>query len=156
KPDMAAFEKMENEHLAAAQKSIDQLVAVKGTRTVENTLSLYDEAIRQFNSSAYLAGLMEHAHPDKAFRDKAAEMTRKTSAAITAMALNQDVYKALSGIDLSKADAVTRYYVNRQLLQFRLAGVDKDQATRDKIRQLNDKLTDLQSKFGENIAEDTK
>jgi thimet oligopeptidase len=156
KPDAAAFEKIENDHLAAAQKSLEQMLVVKGPRTVANSLSLYDEALHQFDSASYLAGLMEHVHPDKAFRDKAAEMTRKTSAAVTAMSLNQDVYKALSAIDLTKADPVAKYYVERQLLEFRLAGVDKDQATRDKIKQLNDKLTDLQSKFEENIAEDTK
>ncbi len=128
KPDAAAFEKIENDHLAAAQKSLDQLLAVKGPRTVENSLTIYDNAVREFGSAAYLSGLMEHVHPDKAFRDKAAEMTRKVSAAVTAMALNQDVYKALSGIDLSKADPVAKYYVTRQLLQFRLAGVDKDQS----------------------------
>lgn len=156
KPDVAAFEKLENEHLAAAQKSIDQVVAVTEKNTVDNTLAPYDEALRQLNASAYFAGLMEHVHPDKTYRDKAAEMTRKTSAAFTAVALNPKVYKALSGIDLSKADPITKYYVNRQLLQFRLAGVDKDDATREKIRKLNDKSTELQSKFGENIAEDTK
>ena len=32
KPDIVAFEKMENARLAAAQKSIDQIVAVKGTQ----------------------------------------------------------------------------------------------------------------------------
>lgn len=156
KPDSAAFEKIENDHLAAAQKLLDQMLAVKGARSVENTLSLYDEAIRHFDSAGYFAGLMEHVNPDKSYRDKAAEMTRKTSAALTAMSLNQDVYKALSAIDLKSADAVTKHYVERHLLQFRLAGVDKDQPTRDKIRQLNDKLTELQSKFGENIAEGTK
>ena len=156
KPDATAFEKIENDHLAAAQKSLDQLLAVKGPHTVANSLALYDEAVHQFDSAGYLSGMMEHVHPDKAFRDKAAEMTRKVSAAVTAMSLNQDVYKALSGIDLSKADPVAKYYVTRQLLEFRLAGVDKDQATRDKIKKLNDQLTDLQSKFEENIAEGTK
>ena len=38
KPDAAAFEKLEAERLAAAQKHIDRLLAVTGTRTVENTL----------------------------------------------------------------------------------------------------------------------
>jgi Zn-dependent oligopeptidase len=156
KPDADAFEKVENDRLAAAQKSIDQVVAVSGKNTVENTLVPYDEALRQLGASAYFAGLMEHVHPDKAYRDKAAEMTRKTSAAITAVALNPKVYKALSSIDLAKADPTTQYYVHRQLLQFRLAGVDKDDATREKIRQLNDKSTELQSKFSQNIAEDTR
>ncbi|HVZ17502.1 MAG TPA: M3 family metallopeptidase, partial [Terriglobales bacterium] len=154
KPDAAAFEKIENNYLAAAQKDVDQVVAVKGPRTTANTLAPYDDALRNLNSAGYCAGLMQQVHPEAAFRDKAEEMTRKVSAAGTALALNQGVYHALSALDVSKADAITKYYVNRQLLEFRLAGVDKDEATRNKIRDLNDKLTELQSKFDRNISDD--
>ena len=52
KPDVSAFEKMENDRLAAAQREVDTLVAVKGARSVENTLAPFDEAIRQINSAA--------------------------------------------------------------------------------------------------------
>jgi hypothetical protein len=45
KPDATAFEKIVNDRLAEGQKSIDKLVAVKGARTIENTLVPYDEAI---------------------------------------------------------------------------------------------------------------
>ncbi|HKC71577.1 MAG TPA: hypothetical protein VKB60_08140, partial [Terriglobales bacterium] len=126
KPDVAAFEKTENDHLAASQKAVDRILAVKGARTVDNTLAPFDEASRQLNSAAYFAGLMQQVHPDAGFRDHATEMTRKVSAAQTALALNRDVYHALAALDLSPADAATRYYVQRQLLEFRLAGVDKD------------------------------
>ena len=71
KPDAAAFEKIVNDRLAAGQKSIDKIVAVKGTRTIENTLVPYDEAIRQVNIGNYLANMMFQVHPDAAFRDKA-------------------------------------------------------------------------------------
>ena len=156
KPDTAAFDKAENDYLATAQKDIETLTAVKGPRTVTNTLALYDDAVRNLDSASYFAGLMQQVHPDADFRDKAEEMTRKVSAAATALSLNQDVYKALSGVDLSKADAATKYYVSRQLLEFRLAGVDKDEATRNRLKQLNDKLTDLQSKFDRNISDGTR
>ena len=66
--------------------------------------------------------LMQQVHPDAKFRDAATEMTRKASAAATALSLNREVYQALSALDLAKADAATRHYVSRQLLQFRLAG----------------------------------
>jgi thimet oligopeptidase len=71
----------------------------------------------------------------------------------TALSLNQDVYHALSSLDVSKADAATRYYVQRQLLEFRLAGVDKDDATRAKLKKLQDQLTEDQSMFDRNIAD---
>jgi hypothetical protein len=48
-------------------------------------------------------------------------MTTKVSSAATALSLNRDVYNALATLKLSKADASTHYYVQRQLLEFRLA-----------------------------------
>jgi len=156
RPDVTAFEKIENDRLAAGQRAIDTLIAVKGTRTVENTLLPYDEAVRQNNSAGYLAELMEQVHPEAAFRDHATAMLTKASAAQTATALNRDVYKALAALDLSNADAATRYYVQRQLLEFRLAGVDKDDATRARLKKLNDQATEQQSMFDRNISDGQK
>jgi thimet oligopeptidase len=156
KPDVAAFEKIENDRLAAGQKSIDVLLAVKGARTIENTLVPFDEAFHQINSASYFAGLMEQVHPDAAFRDHATAMVTKASAASTAIALNHEVYSALAAIDLSKADAATKYYVQRQLLEFRLAGVDKDDATRTRLKKLNDQATEEQSMFDRNISDGKK
>ncbi len=156
KPDIAAFEKMENDRLAAGQAAIDQILAVKGARTIENTLAPYDEVVRQYNSAGYLAVLLQQVHPDAKFRDSATAMTSKVGAAGSALALNQGVYKALAAIDLTKADAATKYYVQRQLLEFKLAGVDKDDATRAKLKTLLDKLTDLQSTFDRNISDDQR
>ena len=156
KPDADAFEKIVNDRLAEGQKSIDKIVAAKGARTIENTLVPYDEAIRQFNTGNYLANMMFQVHPDAAFRDRASTMTQKASAVLTALSLNRDVYKALSALDLSKVDAVTRYYVQRQLLEFRLAGVDKDDATRARLKQLNDDLTGEVTLYERNVADDQR
>jgi thimet oligopeptidase len=156
KPDVAAFEKIESDRLAAGQRAIDTLLAVKGVRTIENTLVPFDQAVQQNNSAGYFAGLMEQVHPDSAFRDHATAMLTKASAAQTAIALNHDVYNALAALDLSKADAATKYYVQRQLLEFRLAGVDKDEATRARLKKLNDQATEEQSMFDRNISDDKK
>lgn len=156
KPDVPAFEKIETDRLAAGQKSIDALLAAKGSRTIENTLAPLDEAFHQINSAAYFAGLMEQVHPDATFRDHATAMLTKASAAQTAIALNHDVYNALAAIDVSKADAATKYYVQRQLLEFRLAGVDKDEATRARLKKLNDQAVEEQSMFDRNISDGKK
>jgi thimet oligopeptidase len=153
KPNVAAFEKIENEHLDAAQRSIDGISAGRGPRTIENTLAPYDEAIRQIDSAQYFADVMQKVHPDATFRDHATAMLTKASALATALSLNRDVYQALASLDVSKADRATRYYVQRTLLEFRLAGVDKDDATRARLKQLNDELTEEQSVFVRNIAD---
>jgi thimet oligopeptidase len=153
RPDVPAFEKIENDRLGAAQHSTDLLVAVKGARSIENTLVPFDEAIRQVNSAAYLAALMQQVHPDSGFRDHATTMLTKASAVQTAISLNHDVYNALATLDLSQADSATRYYVQRQLLLFRLAGVDKDDATRARLKKLQDQSTEEQSRLDRNIAD---
>jgi thimet oligopeptidase len=156
KPDVTAFEKIETDRLAASQRSIDTLLTATGPRTIQNTLAPLDEAFHQINSAAYFAQLMEQVHPDTTFRDHATAMLTKASAAQTAIALNHEVYNALAAVDLSRSDAATRYYVQRQLLEFRLAGVDKDDATRARLKKLNDQATEEQSMFDRNIADGQK
>jgi thimet oligopeptidase len=156
RPDADAFAARENERIAAAQRSIEQLLAVQGQRTIANTLGPYDEAIRQLNAANDFAAVMQAVHPDAAFRDRATAMTAAISDVQAGLALNQAVYQALAGLDASQADAATRYYLQRQLLEFRLAGVDKDQATRTRLKALQDRLTDDLSAFDRNINDDVR
>jgi thimet oligopeptidase len=154
--DATGFDKIENARLASAQRSIDQILAVKGPNTIDNTLAPYDEAVRQINAANYLASLMEAVHPEAAFRDRATAMIRKVSALQTAVSLNRGVYQALTATPVSHADPATQYYVRRQLLEFRLAGVDKDDAGRARLKVLNDDLTKEQSAFDRNINDGEK
>jgi thimet oligopeptidase len=156
KPDVAAFEKIVDGRLAGANGAITQLTAYKGPRTIDNTVGPFDEAVRQINAALYFSALMQQVHPEEKFRDAATEMVRKASAAQTDLSLNRAVYDALASLDVSKADAATQYYVKRQLLEFRLAGVDKDEATRAKLKKLNDDLTAEQAAFDRNISDDQK
>ena len=155
-PDAATFERQENEHLAAAQRAIDELLAVKAPRTIANTLAPYDEAQRQLYNADALANLMENLHPDAAFRDTATALTKKISAAGTELALNHEVYLALAALDLSAADPATRFYVERELRSYRLGGVNLSAAKRARLKRLQDQLTDATSAFDRNIADDTR
>ena len=151
--DPATFEKRINEQLDLSQKSVDQLLAVKRTRTLQNTLAPYDDAVQHLDTAYYQSSLMQIVNPDAAIRDRAQAMVQKVSAVATALALNQSLYKALASLDVSSADAATKYYVQRSLLEFRLAGVDKDEATRARIKTLNDEITKYSAQFQRNLAE---
>jgi thimet oligopeptidase len=156
KPDIAAFERVENARLAGAQQPLDRLLAVSGARTVENTLVPYDDVNRQLNTAADFANVVEQLHPDKSFRDSATAKTAKINSARTALSLNPAVYHALASMDAQNADLPTRYYVQRELLEFRLNGVDKDDATRATLKKLRDQLALDQSIFQRNITDDEK
>src|ERR1700719_3368480 len=153
KMDAPALESWANAHIESQQKLIQSLLAVAGTRTVENTLIPFDRASAHLTIAANQSFLMKALHSDKAVRDKAETMSQIIQQAATELALNHDVYAALSAVDVSNADADTKYLSERTLLQYRLAGVDKDEATRNRIRELQDRQTILGLEFARNIQE---
>ncbi|MGI9102912.1 MAG: M3 family metallopeptidase [Terriglobales bacterium] len=156
KPDIAAFEKVENDRVAGAQQTLDRLLGVTGARTVENTLVPYDEVNRQLNTAGYLANVVEKLHPDKNFRDSARAIKAKINSVRTSLSLNPAVYRALVSMDAQNADSATGYYVQHELLEFRLNGVDKDDATRATLKKLREQLALDQTMFQRNIIDDEK
>ena len=151
--DAAGLEHWVGERLAWQQQQIDTLLAVAGERTLENTLRPYDDAVATLSAAGSLASLLDSVHPDKSVRDKARELTQTVAEAATALSLNQGVYRALAAMEMSLADPATAHYVSQTLLNYRLAGVDKDDATRAHLRELSDKATELSLTFAKNVQE---
>jgi len=152
-PDAARARAWADAHMAAAQAHVDGLLAVQGARTMENTLRRFDEAQREMDLAGSGAGLLTNASPHKELRDVGDEVSQKVSAQATELGLNPEVYHALQAVDVSQADAATKYYLEHTLLQYRLSGIDKDAATRERVRELSDQLTLQVIHFQRNIAE---
>jgi thimet oligopeptidase len=142
--------------LAAHEADLTALLAVTGSRTPQNSLRFYDKAIEELNLAGAQAGVLNSVAADKAVRDQAQTEAQRVAQAGSALSLNRLVYEALSAIDLEGADPATRHYVERTLLSYRLAGVDKDQATRDSLQALQEKATRLSLEFSRNIQEGAK
>jgi Zn-dependent oligopeptidase len=138
--------------LSAHQASLARLLAAE-ERTLAATWRAYDDAIAALGQAGSECGLLDSVHPSKPVRDKAQQLAQRVAQAATALSLNQEVYRALASVDASQADEATRHYVERTLLQYRLAGVDKDDATRAKLRELQDKATLLGLTVGRNVQE---
>lgn len=134
--------------------SLDRLLAA-GARTLDSAWRPYDDAIAALSQAGSECGLLDSVHPSKPVRDKAQQLAQRVAEAATALSLNQDVYRALAAVDASKADEATKHYVERTLLQYRLAGVDKDDATRATLRELQDKATLLSLTISRNVQEGT-
>ena len=142
--------------LKAHEAALAALLAVKGERTPENSLRLYDEAIEQLGLAGAQAGILNSVAADKAVRDQAQLEAQRVAQSASALSLNRDVYEALAAIDLGNTSTATKHYVERTLLSYRLAGVDKDQATRDHLQSLHEKATRLSLEFSRNIQEGAK
>jgi thimet oligopeptidase len=142
--------------LAAHEAALGALLAVEEPRTPENSLRLYDVAIEQLNLGGAQAGLLNSVAANKAVRDQAQLEAQRVATAFSALNLNRAVYDALSAMSLEGASEATRHFVQRALLSYRLAGVDKDEATRNHLQTLNDRATRLGLEFGRNIQEGAK
>ncbi len=151
--DPAALETWVKTRLSVSKTDLDKVTSVQGAHTVENTVRPYDDAQNELALAGNEAYLMYSVGDSAPLRDKGQALAAVVSSAATDLSLNQAVYKALAAVPLPQNDPATRHYLERALLEYRLAGVDKDDATRAKIRQLQDKITDASLIFGRNVAD---
>jgi thimet oligopeptidase len=142
--------------LAAHEASLAALLAVDTPRTPENTLRLFDAAIEQLNLAGSQAGVLNSVAADKAVRDQAQHEAQRIAMAGSALSLNRAVYDALAAMRIDGCNPATTHYVERTLLSYRLAGVDKDDATRAHLQSLHEKATQLSLQFSRNIQEGAK
>ncbi len=143
-------------HLAESRARIAELLAVEDDRTVENTLAAFDRAQWHLRMAGSQTGVMFMVHPAADVRDAAQGLAQEISAEGVALSLNRDVYQALAAVDVSAEDAATKYYMERVLLGYKLAGVDRDDATREKVRELADRMTELSMAFSRTVQDDVR
>src|SRR4051812_38433239 len=82
------FVAIEDGRLKQAQAAIDRMLAVKGKRTIENTLVPFDDAYVYLDAASQQPGLMQVVHPDEAFRTAAEKVSQKVAAFTTDISLN--------------------------------------------------------------------
>jgi len=150
------------QRLTTAKSQRDALVQLGkgGARNNPNTAAAALNALNELgialDAAANEAALLFVVHPDKAVREAAAQCEQQTEALKTEIVLDRRIYDVLAGLDLSSQDADGKRVVELTLRDFRLAGVDKDEATRQKITALQEQLVQAGQAFEKNIASDVR
>jgi thimet oligopeptidase len=139
-----------------ARQGIALLYGMTAPRDPAAALRAYDEAMGALGDAAARASVCRNAHPDAKMRDAADQCEQEVDALSTELSLDRGVYDALAAIDVDGADAATKYYVHKTLRDLRRAGVDKDDATRARVRQLREELLKIGQEFGKNIKDDVR
>ncbi|MFQ5987049.1 MAG: M3 family metallopeptidase, partial [Thermoplasmata archaeon] len=75
---------------------------------------------------------------------------------LTELSLNRPLYDAFDGLEVEGEDEETRYAVFKILRDFRLAGVDRDEAARARVQALRDEIVAIGQEFDGNIREDVR
>jgi thimet oligopeptidase len=119
-------------------------------------LDRYDTAFGLLGNAASRSGLAREVHPDQPMRKAAEQCESDVDKAATELSLDRPTYEALVRLKVSRADAATKHYVEKTIRDFKRAGVDKDEATRARIKTLREVLVKLGQEFNSNIATDVR
>jgi thimet oligopeptidase len=139
-----------------ARQMLAALEAGQEAATIESVLRPYNDLLVALFDPAQEGSLLSNVHPDEAMRDAAAACEQTFEVLNSERLLSRPLYERLARVDVSGADDKTRYFVERTLREFRLKGVDQDEATRARIRTLAEEITALGQRFDRNIAEDVR
>jgi thimet oligopeptidase len=143
--------------LAVAKETLPEILAVEGERTVENTLGGLNKLYTGMSNSLALSGLYSEVHPAEAVREAARTCEQEATTFATELGLNRALYDAIAAVKVdAAADAEAARFQERTLRDFRRAGVDKDNATRQRLQAIDEELTKLGQQFSKNIAEDVR
>jgi thimet oligopeptidase len=143
-----------DEVLARANAAVEQLKALPKNQL--QALELYDELTTSVSNMAARASLAREVHPDPAFRAACEGCEQKLESFSVDLAQNRAVYDALSSVKQDALEPAGAFWLFKTLRDFRRAGVDRDEATRDRVKTLNETLVKLSQSFGRNIRDDVR
>lgn len=104
----------------------------------------------------YPSWYLKSVHADADFRDAATACVQEMTDFFSRTELSQPYYQKVSSIDTSNLSEVERHMVETMITDFEKGGVDKSDEVRAKIRELNNKITEIGNKFDQNIREDVR
>ncbi|HXN80885.1 MAG TPA: M3 family metallopeptidase [Myxococcales bacterium] len=151
-----AFVARSRADLARARDAVARLKSAPAAAPALQRLADYDDAMAALSDASARASVARNAHPDEAMRKAAETCEQEVDALATRFSLDRDIYRSLYALDVSTEDAATRHFLSRTLRDFRRAGVDKDEATRERVRELNEELVRIGQEFSRNIREDVR
>ena len=133
-----------------------QAILAKILKSKNNTLKLYNQMQVHIDAMTSLPSLLAEVHPDAKVRAEAEKCIQEVSEFTTGLSLNQRLYQVFSQIKTAKRSADAKRLVSNTLRDFKRSGIDKDEATRAKIKALEEELVVIGQTFGRNIREDQR
>lgn len=150
---------MESECSGALSEGRDQFQALETSaqpHTIESVLRPLDQLFTHINNTLGLAYLLNNVHPLESVQDAADTCVQELSSLLTDIGLSRPLYERLTSVDTSGADPQTVRFQSRLVREFKRAGVDLNAENREKVRDLNERITELGQQFSKNIRSDVR
>ena len=143
------------EGLAIARELTDRLREAPPTDALE-VLREWDEVARALSGVAAAASLLANVHPLEAVRTTCEAAEAEVDRLATELGQDRRLYDVFAALDASGLDPVAARLLTKTLEDFRRAGVDRDDATRSRLVEIKERLTEVGQQFSRTIRDDVR
>ncbi|WP_148574276.1 M3 family metallopeptidase [Nocardioides caldifontis] len=144
--------------VAAARAAADRLRALGTTPSAPalEVLQEWNEVGLHLDDVLSVTSLLSNVHPDEQLRDLAQEREQEAHRLLTDLSLDRGLYDALDAVDPAGLADDARRMLDRSLRDFHRSGVDRDEGTRERLRELSERQTVLGQQFSRTIRDDVR
>src|SRR5450759_3113142 len=102
------------------------------------------------------ASLISQVHPQESLRSQAESAEQEGNQLSTDLGLDRDLFEIFAAADVTGLDEGESRVMSLILRDFRRAGVDQDEQTRARLRELGDRELVVDQEFGKNTRDDVR
>ncbi len=129
------------------------------TRTAAEVLAIWNDVEIALSNVSSIASLFGEVHPIPAVRERAEAAAQEAERLATELGLDPDLYAVFSAFETTgreSLDPQAARVLDHALRDFRRAGVDRDPATRERIRELNERAVKVGQDYSRGIRDDVR
>jgi thimet oligopeptidase len=141
--------------LDRARELVTQLKADPPTDALE-LLRRWNDITVAISNVASVSSLFSEIHPVEAVRSRGEAAMQEVQKLDTDLSLDRELYEIFAAVDGSDLDPTAKRLLDKTLLDFRRAGVDKDDATRARVKELSERSILVGQEFSKNIRDDVR
>ena len=145
---------LEERGRGSLRTAADEIAALKTAHPGDTAiLQLWNDACIALANAFAVTSLLSQVHPDPDLINLAESIEVEARRFSSDLYLDRVVFEQLSSVRQDPLDDGARRMLTDALRTFRRSGVDVDDATRDRLRTLNERETELGQAFARNIRD---
>ena len=140
--------------LSDARGRRDALLSLPADTAANDLVDAFDLVRAAIDGSRGTASLYSSVHPDESVRAAAEVLEQELSAFESGLGLDRDLYERMAQVEEDELDGTARRRLLAHALRdYRRSGVDRDEATRERVRALQEELVEIGQTFDRNIIQ---
>ena len=125
-------------------------------RDATATLDLWNDLDIALHNAGATVGVLAEVHPDEAVRTLCEDRQQVVARLATERDLDSDLFAVMAAVEADALDPDARRLLDHVLRDFRRAGVDRDEQTRARLREISERTTVLGQDFARTIRDDVR